>query len=77
MINEAVTKGLNPKAKMKDSGVDWIGEVPEMWEVKKLKYYGEAIIGMTYSPDDIVDENQNGSLVLRSSKYPKWPSCFE
>lgn len=34
LITHAVTKGLNPKAKMKDSGVEWIGEVPEHWEVK-------------------------------------------
>ena len=38
IINRAVAKGLNPNAKMKDSGVEWIGEVPEHWEVRKLKY---------------------------------------
>jgi len=37
IINRAVTKGLNPNAKMKDSGVEWIGEVPEHWEVRKVK----------------------------------------
>ncbi|KDN58730.1 hypothetical protein DI14_09680 [Exiguobacterium sp. AB2] len=37
IITEAVTKGLNPNVKMKDSGVEWIGEVPELWEVSKLK----------------------------------------
>ena len=36
VITEAVTKGLDPNAKMKDSGVEWIGEVPENWEVKIL-----------------------------------------
>jgi type I restriction enzyme S subunit len=38
-INHAVTKGLNPKVKMKDSGVEWIGEIPEGWEVKKNKFF--------------------------------------
>lgn len=38
IINHAVTKGIRPGVKMKDSGVAWIGEVPEGWEVKKLKY---------------------------------------
>ncbi len=38
VISEAVTKGLNPNAKMKDSGVEWIGEIPEGWEMKKIKY---------------------------------------
>jgi type I restriction enzyme S subunit len=38
IINRAVTKGLNPNAKMKDSGVEWIGEVPEDWEVRKTLF---------------------------------------
>lgn len=38
IINKAVTKGINPNAKMKDSGIEWIGEVPEGWQVLKLKY---------------------------------------
>lgn len=36
IISEAVTKGLNPNAKMKDSGVEWIGEVPEEWNISKM-----------------------------------------
>lgn len=35
-INEAVTKGLDKTVKMKDSGIEWIGEIPESWQVKKL-----------------------------------------
>ena len=38
LITEAVTKGLDPNVPMKDSGVEWIGEIPEEWQVKKLKY---------------------------------------
>ncbi|QTA78120.1 Type-I restriction modification system methylase [Desulfonema limicola] len=37
VIQNAVTKGLNPDVKMKDSGVEWIGEIPEHWEVKRVK----------------------------------------
>ncbi len=37
IINHAVTKGLNPNAKMKDSGIEWIGDVPEEWEVLRFK----------------------------------------
>lgn len=37
VITEAVTKGLNPHAPMKDSGVEWIGEIPEHWGIRKLK----------------------------------------
>lgn len=38
LINHAVTKGLDPHALMKDSGIEWIGEIPEHWEVKKVKH---------------------------------------
>ncbi|MED1818506.1 restriction endonuclease subunit S [Bacillus subtilis] len=38
IITEAVTKGLNLNVKMKDSGVEWIGEIPEYWEVNKIKF---------------------------------------
>ena len=38
LIHKAVTQGLNPNVTLEDSGVEWIGEIPEGWEVKKLKY---------------------------------------
>jgi|AntAceMinimDraft_11_1070367.scaffolds.fasta_scaffold04929_4 type I restriction enzyme S subunit len=38
MINQAVTKGLDPNVRMKDSGMEWLGEIPEHWERKKLKH---------------------------------------
>jgi len=38
IINQAVTKGLNPNARMKNSGIEWLGEVPEHWTVMKLKF---------------------------------------
>jgi type I restriction enzyme S subunit len=38
LITQVVTKGLDPKAKMKDSGIEWIGRIPRDWEVKRLKY---------------------------------------
>lgn len=38
LITEAVTKGLNPDVKIKDSGIEWIGEIPEHWGINKLKY---------------------------------------
>ncbi|QJT41391.1 restriction endonuclease subunit S (plasmid) [Aeromonas media] len=45
LITHAVTKGLNPKAKMKASGVEWIGEVPEHWAVCKLSYRYSVELG--------------------------------
>lgn len=38
LITQAVTKGLNPNVPMKESGIEWLGEVPEHWDVKRLKY---------------------------------------
>lgn len=41
VISHAVTKGLNPNALMKDSGIEWLGEVPEHWEVKRLRFIAQ------------------------------------
>lgn len=43
IINQAVTKGINPNVPMKDSGIEWLGEIPEHWEVKRFKYYFNLI----------------------------------
>ena len=45
VITEAVTKGLDPDAPMKDSGIEWIGMIPEHWDVKKLKYATDILRG--------------------------------
>lgn len=63
-------------AEYKDSGLEWLGSIPSHWEVKKLKYLGEAIIGLTYSPDDVVDEGE-GTLVLRSSNIQNKKLAFD
>lgn len=55
IINHAVTCGLNPNVKMKDSGIEWIGEVPEHWEVKRMKYICDYI--SRGSTPDYVDED--------------------
>ena len=56
IINNAVTKGLNPNVKMKDSGVEWIGEVPEHWEVRKLKHIAKLQSGDTISSDNFTED---------------------
>ncbi len=60
IISHAVTKGLNLNAKMKDSGVEWLGEVPEGWAVKKLKnvcsqsaLYGANIASSQYEEEGV------------------------
>ena len=49
IISRAVTKGLNPDAKMKESGIEWIGEIPDHWEVADLKRYAKISTGKTPS----------------------------
>jgi type I restriction enzyme S subunit len=47
LINHAITKGIDPKVKLKDSGIEWIGEIPSHWELKKLRYLGECQNGIS------------------------------
>jgi len=56
LIQNAVTKGLDPNVKMKDSGVEWIGEIPVDWEVKKLKYFINVQGGFAFDSSDFVEE---------------------
>ena len=66
LINQAVTRGLDPNVPLKPSGVEWLGDVPAHWEVRRIRTLGKAIIGLTYSPQDIVGADE-GRLVLRAS----------
>lgn len=45
IINQAVTKGINPDVTMKESGIEWLGEIPEHWEVKNLRYLCKITTG--------------------------------
>jgi len=56
VISHAVTKGLNPDVLMKDSGVEWLGDVPEHWEVKRIKHFGKVIGGFAFKSTDFTDE---------------------
>nr|WP_299040021.1 restriction endonuclease subunit S [uncultured Psychrobacter sp.] len=53
VISHAVTKGLNPDAPMKDSGVEWLGEVPEHWDIVKLSYKMKLLSGDGITSQDI------------------------
>jgi len=62
--------------KYKDSGIAWIGEIPEHWEVRRLKHLGKNYNGLTYSPNDICG-SEDGILVLRSSNIKDNKLCFD
>ena len=76
VITGVVTKGLDPTVPMKDSGIEWIGEIPEHWEVRRIKYIGKAENGLTYTPSDVCDASE-GVLVLRSSNIQNGKLVFD
>jgi type I restriction enzyme, S subunit len=45
IINQSVTKGLDPTVPMKDSGIEWLGEIPAHWEVKRMRYLSDITTG--------------------------------
>lgn len=56
VITEAVTKGLDKNVPLKDSGVEWIGEIPEHWNVVKIKYLAKIKSGDSISSNEIIQE---------------------
>jgi type I restriction enzyme S subunit len=73
LITETVTKGLNPNVSMKESGIEWIGQIPKHWEIKKLKHCFEIFNGKEYS-DIEIDEGGypvlgSGGEFARASKF--------
>lgn len=69
VISHAVTKGLNPDVPMKDSGVEWLGDIPEHWEVTEIRYITKQIGGGT--PSKGLDEYWNGDIPWVSPKDMK------
>jgi len=57
---------LSVYGEYKESGSDWLGQIPGHWGARPLKFLGKAIIGLTYSPDDLAEPDE-GVAVLRST----------
>lgn len=79
VITEAVTKGLNHEAKMKDSGIDWIGEMPEHWDTMPNKYimYKVKEIQNKYEGEDIISLSIDGVKVRDLEAGGKMPTSFD
>lgn len=87
VISHAVTKGLNPDAPMKDSGVEWLGEVPEHWEQVKLKHIVDSIIDAEHKTAPYFEQGKylvcrttnvrNGELRLEGGKYTNEETYLE
>ena len=69
IINQAVTKGLNPNAEMKDSGIDWLGQIPAHWEVKKAKY----CVNINHGSDPVTE----GNVPVYGSGAGSFKTCGE
>jgi type I restriction enzyme S subunit len=69
LIHQAVSRGLDPNAKMKDSGVEWIGEIPEHWEVKRLKYLADITYGISPHEKTYNDYGDGTVLVNGPAEY--------
>jgi type I restriction enzyme S subunit len=65
LITQAVTKGLNPDAPMKPSGIDWLGDIPAHWEVKRLNSFCHFQSGKAHEP--FIDEE--GSFICVNARY--------
>lgn len=82
IIHRAVTRGFNHSVPLKDSGIPWLGEIPENWEVKKLKHLARFVNGFAFKPGDwraegipiIRIQNLNGSLDYNYTSRPDLPS---
>ena len=80
-IYEAVTKGLNPDVEMKDSGVEWIGEIPDSWSILKYKYLleihsGDGIINSELSDEGSYPVFGGGDIIGYYSKSNVQQNCI-
>jgi len=72
VISHAVTKGLNPNAPMKDSSIEWLGEIPAHWEVKKLKHVIKHLeSGVSVNAADVPAQNNEFGILKTSCVYTR------
>lgn len=68
IITKAVTKGVIPNVSMKDSGLPWIGEIPEHWEKKRGKYILSYLQKPVQEDDEVITCFRDGEVTLRSNR---------
>ncbi len=79
VITEAVTKGLNPDAEMKDSGIEWVGKVPATWKIMPNKYImtKKKVIKEVYDGENIISLSMNGVIIRDLEAGGKMPKTFD
>ncbi|EIF6555026.1 restriction endonuclease subunit S, partial [Campylobacter jejuni] len=70
LINETITKGLDKNVNFKDSGIEWLGEIPQHWEVKRLANFGTFLKGNGISRQDLVEYGE--PAILYGDIYTKY-----
>jgi type I restriction enzyme, S subunit len=68
LVQNAVTRGLNPDALLKDSGIEWLGQIPAHWEVKRFKYLFIQSRLPVRKGDGVVTSYRDGEVTLRSNR---------
>lgn len=68
LITEAVTKGLDKNVEMKDSGIEWIGEIPKHWKIIKGKYILNLLKKPVKNDDEVITCFRDGEVTLRSNR---------
>lgn len=68
VITETVTKGLNPDVEMKDSGIEWIGEIPSTWNIIRGKYLLKYLQKPVKEDDGVITCFRDGEVTLRSNR---------
>jgi len=84
IINQAVTRGLDPNTPMRPTGIDWMPEIPSHWEIKRLKYLTRFLNGIAFKPSDWKDsgvpiiriENLNGGDVFNYTNRSDLPGTL-
>ena len=79
VITQAVTKGIRPNRSMRDSGIEWIGNIPSEWKVIKHKYvmHKEKSICEHYNGEDIISLTMNGVVIRDLNAGGKMPTTFD
>ena len=87
IITQAVTKGVRGERPMKDSGIEWIGEIPEEWDVRKVGYFfdiqlGKMVQPVQINPDDTLENylcavNLGGNILKMEPLKQMWFNSYE
>ncbi|WP_265460194.1 restriction endonuclease subunit S [Enterococcus sp. HY326] len=68
LITETVTKGLDKNAEMKDSGIEWIGQVPKEWEIKKVRFFLQEVSEKNFPNEKVLSLYRDYGVILKESR---------